>query len=123
MVYKVLKINYGAKNVANYVCNHGTKFESFAAIILWLVLDKIRGVKCWWGAGPQTFDLVLYASTALLPHAESEDSYPNFLNVTQLSEIVSATTVFSDEHTQCYKELRVCKINELYPTSLREFTL
>ena len=51
MIYKVLKINHGAKNVANYVYNHGTKFESFAAIILWLVPDKIRGVKCWWGTG------------------------------------------------------------------------
>ena len=59
MAYKVLKIDYRAKNVANYVRNHGTKFESFAAIISWLVLDRIRGVKCWWGAGPQTFDLVL----------------------------------------------------------------
>ena len=60
MAYKVLKADYGAKNVANYVCIHGTKFESFTAIISWLVLDRIRGVKCWWGAGPQTFDLVLY---------------------------------------------------------------
>ena len=49
MAYKVLKIDYGAKNVANYVCNHGTKFESFAVIISWLALDRIRGVKCWWG--------------------------------------------------------------------------
>ena len=60
MVYKVLKMNYWAKNIANYVYNHCKKFESFVAIILWFVLDKIRGVKCWWGAGPQTFDLVLY---------------------------------------------------------------
>ena len=52
MAYKVLKIDYETKNVANYVCIHGTKFESFAAIISCLVLDRIRGVKCWW---PQTF--------------------------------------------------------------------
>ena len=39
MVYKILKIDYGAENVANYVCNHSTKFESFLAIMSWLVLD------------------------------------------------------------------------------------
>ncbi len=63
----------------------------------------------------------MYASAALLPHAESEDSCPAFLNVTQLSkhlEIMSAATVFSDEHTQCYKEMRVCKVYELYSTAL-----
>ena len=52
MAYKVIKIDSRAKNIASYICNHGTK------LISWLVLDRIRGVKCWWGAGPQTFDLV-----------------------------------------------------------------
>ena len=60
-----IKNRLWSKNVANYVCNHGTKFESFAAFILWLVLDKIKGIKCWWCAGPQTFDLVLYFTLAV----------------------------------------------------------
>lgn len=34
IIYKILKINYLAENIANYVCIHDTKFESFLAIIL-----------------------------------------------------------------------------------------
>ena len=60
MVYKILKIEYRVENIANDVCNHGTEFESFPAIMSWLVVDWIRGVKFWWDTGLQTFDLVLY---------------------------------------------------------------
>ena len=70
MAYKVLKIDCRAKNVAKYVCNHGTKFETFAAII-WLVLDRIRGVKC---SGPQTFDLVLYVTPNQITSSSSSSS-------------------------------------------------
>ena len=40
MVLKILKINYKIKNIANYIYNYTTKFESFTAIILYLEFNK-----------------------------------------------------------------------------------
>lgn len=37
MAYKILKIDYQAENIANYIYNHSTIFESFSAIMSWLV--------------------------------------------------------------------------------------
>ena len=34
MVYKILKISYNIKNVANYIYNYNTKFKRFVTIIL-----------------------------------------------------------------------------------------
>ena len=39
IVYKILKIDHLTDNVANHVCNHCTKFESFPAIMSWLLFN------------------------------------------------------------------------------------
>lgn len=33
MIYKILKINYIAKNIIKYICNHTTEFKIFVVII------------------------------------------------------------------------------------------
>lgn len=38
MVYKILKIDYRAENIANHVHNRSLKFESLPDVILWLVV-------------------------------------------------------------------------------------
>lgn len=55
MICKVFKINYKAKNIVYYIYNYLKKFETFATMILWFELDKIRGGKILVGCGAAYF--------------------------------------------------------------------